>query len=368
MRILIPLVALLLTAAQSQEVPPDTIFQRAIAEQQQAQYELAIKDYRAYLAVRPNAVEAEVNLGAALAHTGQFDEAIKLYLAALPSLTYKNPVLLNLGLAYFKKGDFSNAHEQFAAVNKLQPHDLKVAILLGETDVKLGKPDDALALLEPFDKENSGNLDFDYVFGVALIKTGHLPDGIDRIEKVAQSGNSADAYQLAGSSLLQLNDFARARRDLEAALRLNPELPGLYTMVGEARDKTGSTDEAESAFLKALETNPDDFEANLYVGAILYKRRDLDKARPYLEKALKLKPTDSMARYESAMLESASGQYETAAVNLEELVKDDPDWLEPHVELASLYYKLHRPQDGAKERAVVDRIAAEQQAKGPGKF
>jgi tetratricopeptide (TPR) repeat protein len=367
MRILIPFLALLLTAAQSQEAPPDTIFQRAISEQQHGEYKSAIKDYRDYLALRPNAVEAEVNLGAALSRTGQFDEAIKLYLAALPSLTYKNPVLLDLGLAYFKKGDFTNAHEQFAAVNKLQPQDLKVAILLGDTDVKLGKEEDAIPLLEPFDKENSSNLDFQYVFGLALIKTGHLRDGVARIEKVADSGNSADAYQLAGATLLQMNEFERARHNLEAALRLDPKLPGIYTMVGEARDKTGRTSEAESAFLKALQVSPDDFEANLYVGGILYKRRDLDKAKPYLDKALKLKPKDTMARYESAMLESASGQYEAAALKLEQLVKDDPEWLEPHVELASLYYKLHRPQDGAKERAVVDRITAEQQAKGPGK-
>ena len=74
-----------------------------------------------------------------------------------------------------------------------------------------------------------------------------------------------------------------------------------------------------------------------------------------------------MARYESAMLKSAAGQYEAATLDLEQLVKDDPQWLEPHVELASLYYKLRRPQDGAKEREIVDRIAAEQQSHGPGK-
>jgi tetratricopeptide (TPR) repeat protein len=172
---------------------------------------------------------------------------------------------------------------------------------------------------------------------------------------------------LAGATLLQLNEYERARHDLETALRLDPKLPNLYTLVGEARDKTGATAEAESAFLQALKGNPDDFEANLYVGAILYKRRDIEKAKPYLEKAVKLRPGDPMARYESAMLKSATGEYAAATLDLEQLVKDDPQWLEPHVELASLYYKLRRPQDGAKERAIVDRITAEQQARGPGK-
>jgi hypothetical protein len=34
------------------------------------------------------------------------------------------------------------------------------------------------------------------------------------------------------------------------------------------------------------------------------------------------------------------------------------------VELAALYYRVQRPDDGAKERAIVDRLTAEQQEKG----
>ena len=116
---------------------------------------------------------------------------------------------------------------------------------------------------------------------------------------------------------------------------------------------------------EALKRNPDDFQANLYLGAILYKRRVSDEAKVYLDRALQLKPADFMARYESAMLKSTTGDYEGAAKQLEGLVKDDPNWLEPHVELANMYYRLHRPEDGAKQRQIVERITAEQQAQGP---
>ena len=372
MRLFLALLAVLLASshalpAQQQGTDPEALLRRGITEQQQGDYNSAIRDYREYLKVQPDAVQAEMNLGAALAHVGQYDEAISLYQKALPSLTFKNPVLLNLGLAYYKKNDFHDAHEQFEALQKLEPRNLQVATLLGDCDVKLGRSQDAVDLLQPLGTEGSKNLDFQYVLGTALIQTGHLRDGVARIENVARNSNSADSFQLAGATLLQLNEYESARRDLEAALRLNPKLPNIYTLVGEARDKTGATAEAESAFRQALRSNPDDFEANLYVGAILYKRRDLDKAKAYLEKAVGLRPRDPMARYENAMLKSATGQYEGAALDLEQLVKEDPQWLEPHVELASLYYKLHRPQDGAKERALVDRITAEQQARGPGK-
>ena len=173
---------------------------------------------------------------------------------------------------------------------------------------------------------------------------------------------------VAGATLLNLNEYEQARQDLEAGSSLSSQrLPGLYTLVGTARDKTGDVKDAEPAFREALKANPDDFEANLYLGAILYKRRDIDEAKGYLDRALRLKPSDSMARYEAAMLKSTSGDYETAARELELLVKDDPDWLEPHVELATLYYRLHRPEDGAKERQIVDSLTAKQQAQGPGR-
>jgi tetratricopeptide (TPR) repeat protein len=357
---------LLVIAISAQQADPDQLLSSAISEQQRGDYQASIRDYRELLELRPNMVEAKVNLGAALAHVGDFDGAIAMYRSALPAVSQKKPVLLNLALAYYKKGDFAHAAEQFETLHAAQPHDVRVAILLGDADVHLGKAAAAIAMLEPFESANAQNLDFQYAYGAALIKAGKRRDGVERMEKVAKVGHSADAYLLAGSTLLDLNEFESARRDLEAALALDPKLPRLYSLIGIARDKSGDVKDAETAFRDALKITPDDFDANLYLGAILYKRRDLDEAKPYFERALRLNPSSSMARYESAMLKSTTGQYEDATHDLESLVKDDPSWLEPHVELATLYYKLHRPADGAKERAIVDKLTAEQQAKGPG--
>jgi Flp pilus assembly protein TadD len=367
MHALVFILALFTGPLTTQKAGPDQLLQTAIVEQQRGDYTSAIRDYRRVLELRPHSFEAMVNLGAALVHVGQFDAAIVMYRSALASSPQNNAVQMNLALAYYKKGDFTNAREQLEAAHHAQPKDVRTAVLLGDTYLHLKQADDSAALLTPLEPENAQNLDFEYVLGSALIQSGHRREGVARIEKVAQGGNSADAYMLAGATLLQMNDFQSARHDLDAALLINPKLPGLYSLAGTARDKTGDVQEAESAFRKALDLNPNDFDANLYLGAILYKRRELDTAKGYLEKAVQLDPTSSMARYEDAMLKSTTGEYEAAAQELEKLVHDDPTWLEPHVELASLYYRLHRPAEGAKERQVVDRLTAEQQAQGPGK-
>ncbi len=361
------LVLILCLGAWAQQENPDQLLKGAIEAQQRGDFQSAITDYRKFLEIHPDNVEAKVNLGAALARVGQFDGAIAMYESALPALKNKNPVRLNLGLAHYKKGDFSKAREQFAALHQAAPTNVQAAILLADTEIRLGEIESAIPMLEPLEAANSQNSDFEYVLGLAMIKSGRARDGIPRMEKAAQLGNSADAYMLAGATLLDLNEFERARHDLEVALQLEPKLPRLHTLVGMARDKTGDQKAAEPAFRDALQENPDDFDANLYLGALLYKQRHMEEAKVYLDHALKLKPEDIMARFESGMLKSTSGDYEAAAKELEGVVRDNPTWLEPHVQLTSLYYKLHRPADGAKERAIVDRLTAEQQAKGPGK-
>ena len=51
---------------------------------------------------------------------------------------------------------------------------------------------------------------------------------------------------------------------------------------------------------------------------------------------------------------------EAAVKDLEKVVRAEPEWIEPHVELAALYYRLNRPEDGAREKQIVDRLAEEQ--------
>jgi tetratricopeptide (TPR) repeat protein len=366
--VLFLLLSALASAQQSAQQPdPDRLFGTAVEAQQRGDYTTAIEDYQKLLKLRPKMVEARANLGAALAHVGRFDEAIKEYQLALPDVPDKDSVHMNIGLAYYKKGDLADAIGEFKIVQKSRPLDPQLAILLGDSQVRSGKGVDAVAMLTPLEAENADNPDFEYVMGTALVAAGNRRDGVTRLEKVAQTTNSADAYFLAGSTYMYLNEFEHARKDLEAALALNSKLPRINTLVGMSRDRTGDAAAAEPVFRAALAIDPDDFDANLYLGAELLKKRSVEEAKPYLDKAIALNPSSTMARYEEGMWQSNSGKYDEAAKELEEVEKQDPNWLEPHVELATVYYRLHRPEDGAKERAIVDKLTAEQAAQMPRK-
>lgn len=337
----------------------------------------AEKHFREAVRAAPLFIEAWVNLAATLGMESKLPEAQQAVDAALKldpgnaqalqlrrDLTASPQSPLAVGLDLYKKGDYTNARRQFATAQENYPNDLRTAILLADTNLHLNAPADAVAVLQPLAAANSDNLDFEFVYGAALIAAGRPREGLPHVEKVAESKQNADAYMMAGESLLALDEYEHARKDLEVSLRLNPNLPRVHTLVGIARDKLGDTQNAEAAFREALKIDADDFQANLYLGAILYQRRELREAKPYLDRALKLNPDDPMVRYESAMLKSALGENEAAIADLEQLEKSNPDWLEPHVALATLYYKFHRPEDGARERLIVERLTAEQQARG----
>lgn len=357
---------LLTLAAVAQQTASDELLQRAIEEQQRGDLNTAIADFRKLLQSHPQDAQLKVNLGAALAQIGKYDEAIEMYRSALATLkTDRKMVIMNLGLAYYKQGDYQHARDQFASLHRTHPDELRIAILLGDSNLHLGNADAALKVVQPLESSYSGNPDFEYVLGSALIHVGRKREGVERLEKAARAGPSADAYMLAGATLLELEDYDQARKDLEEALRLNPALPRIQTSVGIARDKSGDIPAAEAAFRQAIELNPDDFDANLYLGSILAKRHQADEAKGYLDRALRLKPRDRVARYESAMLKSISGDYAAAALDLEQLARDDPGWLDPHIELAVLYYRLHRVEDGQRERQIVNAINAKKQGQGP---
>lgn len=266
--------ALSAALAAAQQPEADRLFSSAVAAQERGDFSAAIHDYQQLLELNPNLADARVNLGAALAHTGRFDDAIAQYRQALAAMPDNSAVRMDLGLAYYKKGSLADAQREFEKIRKLRPSDPQLAILLGDSEVRLGKGSEAVAMLTPLEADNAGNPDFEYVLGTALLQSGSRREGAAKLEKVAESTHSPDSYLLAGSTLLAINEVERARTDLEAALRLDPKLPHVYSLTGMARDKTGDVTGAEAAFREALRIDANDFNANLYLGAILYKRRD----------------------------------------------------------------------------------------------
>jgi tetratricopeptide (TPR) repeat protein len=342
---------------------PEQLFREGVAAQQRGDDLTAIAKYQALIKLQPEVVEVRANLGAALSHAGRYDEAIEQYRVALAKAPDNKGLRLNLALAYYKKGDLPQAVEKLESLH--QPDDVRIAILLGDCYSRLGKDQQAIALLMPLEAAHRGDLNVEWSLGSALIHAGRPIEGIKRVVTVAEQGHSADADFLAADTYLAIGEFERAHVFAEEALKLDPKRKGLYSLNGRIKQYLGDFPGSKADLEKALAENPDDFDAHVTMAAILNLERDVDGAQRHAKKALDLRPDSPLARYQVARVERSRGDIEAAVRDFEKVIAAEPEWLRPHIELAALYYRLQRPEDGMKEREIVDRLYMQGKKLGP---
>lgn len=343
---------------------PQEILKEAVTLHQQGKLEEAIRDYELFLDIYPDAPEVRSNLGAALVATGKYAQAIEEYKLAL--MKKSDPKLhLNLALAYYKTDDFASAIPELEKARAGEPDDRQVQTLLADSYVHTGDNKKAIDLLWPVYVANSGDLAVDYVLGTALARDGQVDLAQRVINPLMQGPDSAEKHMLLGTAKFAAHDYPGALADLRQAAEMNPNLPEVNSYYGQALFSNGQTEESRAVFEKELAQNPNDFQSNVHVGLLLRQDQKYDEAMTYLKRALAGRPGDVAVRYQIALVKMAEGKDQAALDDLEDIISESPKFLEAHVSLSTLYYRMKRKDDGNHERQIVEKLTAERQAQEP---
>jgi len=361
--ILSVLITATLLLAQSSD---EQLLREAITDHQSGKIEAAIPLYEKYLAAHPDTLIALSNLGAAYAKAGRYADAVTQYKRALKLQAGNLPVEMNLAIAYYKIGEADQAAPILEKIHQAAPDELQPTMLLADCWLAQGKEKQVVELLDPIAKQRSEDLAIAYMLGTALVRDRQVERGQIIIDKILRNGDSAEARLLIGTTKLNASDFSGARDDLAKAVEINPNLPDLYSLYGVALLRTGDTKGASEAFHKELAANPNDFNANLQLGVLLKQDENYTEALRYLNRALQVRPGDMGVRYQLASIDFENGKVEGAREALEAMVKEAPNFVEAHVTLATVYYRLKRKADGDRERAIIQKLNAAAQEKQPG--
>src|SRR5919108_2843409 len=360
------IVALTTTVSLAQTTQnPQDLLKEAISLHQAGKLDEAIAEYRLFLEQYPDVAQVRSDLGAALAGAGRYEEAITEYQRAL-QLKSMPQVRLNLALAYYKSGKLSLAVDELNTVRQDLPDELRPTLLLADCYLRLGENKKVIELLNPRQQANQDDLAIVYMLGTALVRDGQAGRGQVLIDRILKNGDSAEARLLLGTTKLMVSDFSGALVDLQKAVELNPSLPDLYAYYGAALLASGDQPGAQKAFERALRDDPNNFDANLRMGMLLRIDKNYDEAMPLLRHALEIRPGDVGVRYQIATVKLSLGQVEQARLDLESLVAEATNFTEAHVSLATVYYREKRKADGDRERAIVEKLNAERQAKEKG--
>jgi len=292
------LVALLYSQASS----PEDALEHAMELQQAGDLAGAVQGYREFLATHPNEMAVHSNLGVLLSRLGRFDEAVTEHRKALDLAPGNPDIILNLGLAYYKSGRIPDAAREFSKARQIAPDNQQVTLLLADCQLQMGQNQNVIALLQPVEERNPNDLAIAYLLGTALIRDHRVEEGQQLVDRILRNGDSAEGRFLLGSQMFAAGDFPGAVKQLASALELNPNLPGLASLYGQALLNTGDPDAAATAFQKELASNANDFAANLYLAEIFIARKKWAEAEPLLASAQRVRPDSVAAKQDLARL------------------------------------------------------------------
>lgn len=211
-------------------------------------------------------------------------------------------------------------------------------VLLAEDYLKTGDSAAASALADDWMGLENSSPTWSMKFALLLAHGGAVPEAIEVLERVKQSGPLTYelAFNLAGFYLLK-KDAPRALSYYDEALKIHPgDLSALRQAAGTAEGH-GELERSLSYWVRARRISPNDPEILFGFGRVCLKMDLLDDAEPSLTKAVSLRP-DPTYRYTLASAKVGKRQFQAARTLIEEILKTKPDSPQLQYALGSVLY------------------------------
>jgi Flp pilus assembly protein TadD len=332
-----------------------------------SQWDTATSQYAACLAAGPPRYEVLSNLAMALTRMGRMDEAIQTYQKALVLSSGNPKVRFNLALALIKVGNYEDAVRQLTRLKRAGSSDPRVPELLAFCDYHLERYSLASREAEQVYRDHPEDAANALILGSAYTRMGLYQKALPLITFALQSAGSADGHLIMGQTLLGLRLYHPAIDELSQAAQLRADLPGLHSALGVAKVGLGDSDGAALEFTEALKADPNDFQANYYMGRLGRLDGDDEAARKYLTKAEQLHPGAPEVIFEFAAIAMTERDYAKAEPLLGRVLRKQPDHIEAHFLLSDLYRRTGRKQAAQRERDVFERLRQKEQERQPAK-
>lgn len=308
--------------------------------------------------IDPNNAEAYADLGT-ITYFGrdyggaatQLSEALRLN----PSLSNARALL---GLSEERLGQLHVAAVQLGkALPKIRDRKLRLqaGLQLAQIDYQEGNLENAVPVLMDLQRLDPSNLDVLYASYRTVNELAE--QAVDALAVVGM--HSARMKQVVAENLIEEGHLEGAIAAYRAALKADPQLPGIHLELGEAYLESPARftpDEAEKEFKAELAQDPANVKAECELGFLYLRRGDLPSSLKRYEHAILLQTNSSEAHAGAGMVSLSMNRLPQAAAELRKAIRLNPDNALAHYQLSLVESRLGETGESQTEAAAFKRL------------
>lgn len=275
------------------------------------------------------------------------------------------PANLLRGLAFYALNRVKEADAAFEAAMAVDSHNDEAAQMRSLTLFQLGRPAEAIPILEAAHTWNSHTkVDPSYLLGLCYLDTRNYDKARHAFATQYEfEPDSAAAYLLNARLLFRREYLPIAQESARRAIALDPQLPLAHSLLGEIALAGEHLEEATQEFEKERVRNPLDGSVYDRLGDVYTRAGQYEKAEQALQRAVLLEPntTGPYILLGKVMLKRQDPV--SASRYLERAEKMDSSNFMTHSLLGQTYRMMGRADDAARETQAAERIQSANQPK-----
>jgi tetratricopeptide (TPR) repeat protein len=334
-------------------------FQQAAEAMRAGNLDQAADGFASIVKDAPEFAEAYLNLGLVREEQSRHEDAIASLQRALELKPRLRGANLFLGIAEFRSNRLDAAIVAIRKETAAYPKDANAWMWLGVVQLEKGNGGDAVEALDKAAKLSPENVDILYHRGRAHLLVSN--DSYARMFKA--DPKSWRVRELLAEANADAERHMDAIAEYEAAIKLVPNEPRLHEALGTEYRLAGKMQEAEQAYLKELEIDPQNVTAQYKLGVLAIESGNPARGKSLIEGALRVKPDLQHADYNLGRAEMLLGNDAAAAQRMERATTaagSDPEVIEQSwYQLGIVYRRLHRMDEAQKAMATFQKLKDE---------
>jgi tetratricopeptide (TPR) repeat protein len=269
------------------------------------------------------------------------------------------------GITSYRAGKLMDAERSFAAAMAEDPTDLESIQMRGLTLYRLGQPAAAIPFLERVRQYMpSANADANHVLGLCYMNARRYDEARGAFAmQYGVSTNSAAAYLLMGSMLMDADLPELAAQDAQKALDLTPGLPLAHFLLGEVSLYKSDVNHALQEFEQERAVNPGYPAVYDRLGDVYTRMGQYQQAQEALTRAISLDVSSTGPFIQMGKVFLRKSDPESAAMYLRHAEKMDPSNYITHTLLGQAYRALGKEDESKRELDTASQIHASSQLK-----